>query len=128
MKARPGDVLVAGIVALSPLSMTVGTLVARPLAKLALLFARYVVCGVLCDDSPGESIMAQAEETTITRRCPRCGGLMKKLHGSSLYWHADNNHPRCDITNIVDTPMTVQASDEPLEQPDQPPRGKNRKK
>jgi ssDNA-binding Zn-finger/Zn-ribbon topoisomerase 1 len=76
----------------------------------------------------GESVMAQAEETSITRRCPRCGGLMKKLPGSSLYWHADNNHPRCDITNIVDTPMTVQTSDEPLEQPDQPPKGKNRKK
>ena len=73
-------------------------------------------------------VMAQAEETPVTRRCPRCGGLMKKLPGSSLYWHADNNHPRCDITNIVDTSITVQTSDEPRELSDQPPRGKNRKK
>ena len=72
--------------------------------------------------------MAQAEETPVTRRCPRCGGLTKKLSGSSLYWHADNNHPRCDITNIVDTSNIVQTSDEPREQSDQPPKGKNRKK
>ena len=72
--------------------------------------------------------MAQAEETPITRRCPRCGGLMKKLPGSLLYWHADNNHPRCDITNIVDTSITVQTSDEPRGQSDQSPREKNRKK
>jgi len=72
--------------------------------------------------------MAQAEETPVTRRCPRCGGLMKKLTGSSLYWHADNNHPRCDITNIVDTSITVQNSSEPQEQSDQPPKEKNRRK
>ncbi len=34
--------------------------------------------------------------------CPRCGGRMYKPAGSSFYWHADNNHPRCDITNIAD--------------------------
>lgn len=54
------------------------------------------------------------------RHCPRCGGLMHKPAGSSFYWHADNNHPRCDITNIVDTPMIVQTSDEP-------PKGRNPK-
>jgi ssDNA-binding Zn-finger/Zn-ribbon topoisomerase 1 len=80
------------------------------------------------DVSQENPVMAQAEETPITRRCPRCGGLMKKLPGSSLYWHADNNHPRCDITNIVDTSINVQTSDEPREQTDQPPKGKNRKK
>lgn len=35
-----------------------------------------------------------------TAHCPRCGGLMYKPAGSTLYWHADNNHPRCSITNI----------------------------
>ena len=34
--------------------------------------------------------------------CPRCGGSMYKPAGSSFYWHADNNHPRCDITNLAD--------------------------
>jgi hypothetical protein len=83
---------------------------------------------LIYDVSQENPVMAQAEETPVTRSCPRCGGLMKKLSGSSLYWHADNNHPRCDITNIVDTSITVQTSDEPREQSDQPPKGKNRKK
>jgi ssDNA-binding Zn-finger/Zn-ribbon topoisomerase 1 len=72
--------------------------------------------------------MTQAKETPASRRCPRCGGLMHKPPGSSLYWHADNNHPRCDITNIVDTSMVVQASDEPLDQSGPPLRGKQPKK
>ena len=46
------------------------------------------------------------------RRCPRCGGLMTKPSGSSLYWHADNNHPRCDITNIIDPPLVTQTNEE----------------
>jgi hypothetical protein len=46
-------------------------------------------------------------------RCPRCGGLMKKPPGSLLYWHADSNHPRCDITNIVEASLVVQPGDEP---------------
>jgi hypothetical protein len=25
---------------------------------------------------------------------------MRKPSGSTLYWHANTNHPRCDITNI----------------------------
>ena len=40
------------------------------------------------------------KDSQSTVRCPRCGGLMYKPAGSSLYWHADNNHPRCSITNI----------------------------
>jgi hypothetical protein len=32
---------------------------------------------------------------------------MMKPPGSTLYWHADNNHPRCDITNIVDVAGTL---------------------
>src|SRR5579875_1796894 len=46
--------------------------------------------------------MTQSQQTLPPRRCPRCGGLMAKPSGSNLYWHADNNHPRCDITNIAD--------------------------
>jgi hypothetical protein len=51
--------------------------------------------------------MTQGEGEIVARRCPRCGGLMSKPAGSSLFWHADNNHPRCDITNIVDSPETL---------------------
>ncbi len=58
-------------------------------------------------------------------RCPRCGGLMRKPPGSLLYWHADNNHPRCDITNIVEASLVTQPSDEP---PNKPPEGSRRKK
>lgn len=49
--------------------------------------------------------------------CPRCGGPMYKPAGSSFYWHANNNHPRCTITNIADipkvVPSTAKSSDEP---------------
>jgi hypothetical protein len=34
--------------------------------------------------------------------CPRCGSPMYKPAGSTFYWHAENNHPPCDITNIAD--------------------------
>jgi len=51
--------------------------------------------------------MTQGEGEIVSRRCPRCGGLMSKPPGSSLFWHADNNHPRCDITNIVDSLETL---------------------
>ena len=60
-----------------------------------------------------------------TPRCPRCGGLMRKPPGSSLYWHADNNHPRCDITNIVEASLAMQSSDEA---PNEAPNGNRRKK
>jgi len=54
---------------------------------------------------------------------------MLKPAGSTLYWHADNNHPRCDITNIVDTTETAQAkvsAEPPVES--EPPKGSRRKK
>jgi hypothetical protein len=70
--------------------------------------------------------MIQAHEEPVPRHCPRCGGLMLKPAGSSLYWHADNNHPRCDITNLIDAPPVVTPAAD--EQPDQPTRGRNRKK
>jgi hypothetical protein len=53
--------------------------------------------------------MTQGARESVSRLCPRCGGLMKKPPGSTLFWHADNNHPRCDITNIVDTAATTPA-------------------
>lgn len=60
------------------------------------------------------------------RRCPRCGGRMVKPAGSTLFWHADNNHPRCDITNIVDLPEVTLSSAEPVVEP--PKKGQPRKK
>jgi hypothetical protein len=51
---------------------------------------------------------------------------MVKPAGSSFYWHADNNHPRCDITNIVDPPMAIQKNEEPPH--DKPTTGKRTKK
>ena len=72
--------------------------------------------------------MSQGQGESMPRRCPRCGGLMAKPAGSSLYWHADNNHPRCDITNVVDPPLAVQTTDEPAPPPNGSPRGKHQKK
>ncbi len=69
--------------------------------------------------------MTQGRGEIESRRCPRCGGLMRKPAGSSLYWHADNNHPRCDITNLIETSLAMQTSDEP---PIEPPKGNRRKK
>ncbi|HLH62208.1 MAG TPA: hypothetical protein VKV20_11045 [Ktedonobacteraceae bacterium] len=71
--------------------------------------------------------MTQAHEEPVTRRCPRCGGLMRKPPGSTLFWHADNNHPRCDITNLADIPETALPVD--IEQEDDSSSKKrNRKK
>jgi hypothetical protein len=53
--------------------------------------------------------MTQVQEESMQRHCPRCGGEMLKLPGSSFYWHADYTHPRCDITNIVDFPKDEQV-------------------
>ncbi|TME11920.1 MAG: hypothetical protein E6I80_04765 [Chloroflexi bacterium] len=69
--------------------------------------------------------MAEDQVEFAPRRCPRCGGLMVKRGGSPFYWHADYNHPRCDITNMVDPPVIVQNADEPSQQ-NEPPR-KNHK-
>ena len=68
--------------------------------------------------------MTQGQSNIEMRRCPRCGGRMQKPPGSSLYWHADNNHPRCDITNIVEASLAVQSSDEPPKEPPKSIRGK----
>lgn len=77
--------------------------------------------------------MTQGHEEAVTRRCPRCGGLMKKSGSSSFFWHAENNHPRCDITNLADTaPLVVQTNDVSDNAPAvlplaEPPRRKPRK-
>ena len=60
--------------------------------------------------------MTQGQWESAPFHCPRCGGLMRKAVGSTLYWHADNNHPRCDITNIRETVLetkTTQPADPP---------------
>jgi len=72
--------------------------------------------------------MTQGTGEPTPRYCPRCGGLMVKQPGSFLFWHADHNHPRCDITNIVESSLTMQTSEQPPEQPRTPPKGKNQKK
>jgi ssDNA-binding Zn-finger/Zn-ribbon topoisomerase 1 len=69
--------------------------------------------------------MTQGQGEIEPRRCPRCGGLMQKPAGSSLYWHADNNHPRCDITNIVESSFALHSNSEP---PNEPPKSNRRKK
>jgi hypothetical protein len=69
--------------------------------------------------------MTQGQSNVETPRCPRCGGLMRKPPGSSLYWHADNNHPRCDITNIVVESLAMHSSDVP---PNEAPKGNRGKK
>lgn len=69
--------------------------------------------------------MTQNQGEREPRRCPRCGGRMVKPAGSALYWHADNNHPRCDITNIVDLPEVTLTSVNPSAEP---PKGRPRKK
>ena len=61
--------------------------------------------------------MTQGQRNLEKPHCPRCGGLMLKPPGSSLYWHADNNHPRCDITNIVEESLVMQVNDESLNEP-----------
>jgi ssDNA-binding Zn-finger/Zn-ribbon topoisomerase 1 len=57
--------------------------------------------------------MTQGQREIELHRCPRCGAPMRKPPGSSLYWHSDNNHPRCDITNIVEASFATQPGNEP---------------
>lgn len=52
--------------------------------------------------------MTQGQGNSAQIYCPCCGGLMHKSTGSTLYWHADTNHSRCAITNIVETMREVQ--------------------
>lgn len=73
--------------------------------------------------------MTQGQGTPTPPQCPRCGGLMRKPAGSTLYWHADNNHPRCDITNIVETALEIVSApaDTSPPEPLKPPKGQRHK-
>jgi hypothetical protein len=44
--------------------------------------------------------LGQAQSTPFN--CPRCGSPMFKPAGSTFYWHSENNHPPCNITNIAE--------------------------
>jgi hypothetical protein len=52
---------------------------------------------------------------------------MAKPAGSPYYWHADYNHPPCEITNVIDPPLAVQTVEEITEQ-ETPPKRKHPKK
>lgn len=73
--------------------------------------------------------MTQGQGTPAPLHCPRCGGLMRKATGSTLYWHADNNHPRCDITNVVEPASEVQLATDatPISEPSKPAKGPRKK-
>jgi hypothetical protein len=54
---------------------------------------------------------------------------MYKPAGSSFYWHADNNHPRCDITNVADVSPALKEthdSDAASVHPEKPQQAKGR--
>lgn len=70
--------------------------------------------------------MIEGQTKPVQLRCPRCGGLMQKAPGSTLYWHADNNHPRCDITNIVGSVLEAQLTQQSGPSPETP-KPKNRR-
>jgi hypothetical protein len=71
--------------------------------------------------------MTTGQDQPVPFSCPRCGGPMYKPAGSSFYWHATNNHPRCDITNIADVPKSISVTDEPQDEllRGQPPKKKS---
>jgi hypothetical protein len=72
--------------------------------------------------------MIEGQGEPIQPHCPRCGGLMCKPAGSTLYWHIDNNHPRCDITNIVETILEIPTQlTEQIELPPAPPKPRSRR-
>jgi hypothetical protein len=56
----------------------------------------------------------------LTVHCPRCGGLMYKPENSLFYWHADNNHLPCEITNIVITEHMPTTDEEPIAESESP--------
>jgi len=53
---------------------------------------------------------------------------MKKPSGSSLFWHVDNNHPRCEITNLVDTASTTPVALKLSEEQVAPDKGRHKQK
>ncbi len=73
--------------------------------------------------------MTQNQDAPAAYLCPRCGGRLSKPTGSSFYWHADNNHPRCDITNIAESLLVMQkpGAVPPHEPPPSPKSKRSRK-
>jgi hypothetical protein len=72
--------------------------------------------------------MTQGQHEVVTPNCPRCGGLMHKPAGSILYWHTNRNHPRCDITNIIETLLEIPIKTEKAgESPSDPTPGRHKK-
>jgi hypothetical protein len=57
--------------------------------------------------------MTMGQSVSTPFYCPRCGGQMYKPAESSFYWHADNNHPRCDITNVADVSPALKETHDP---------------
>jgi hypothetical protein len=60
--------------------------------------------------------MTIGQAQSLPFNCPRCGSSMSKPAGSSFYWHSENNHPPCNITNIAEfvcseqmVPATLEA-------------------
>lgn len=61
--------------------------------------------------------MVTGQDLSTPVYCPRCGGTLYKPSGSSLYWHANHNHPRCDITNLAMPETAGSSVDEPPAEP-----------
>jgi hypothetical protein len=55
--------------------------------------------------------MLKSQDQAQPLYCPRCGGVMYKPSGSTLYWHADNNHPPCSITNLAEVALSTHTAD-----------------
>lgn len=69
--------------------------------------------------------MTMGQSVSTPFYCPRCGGQMYKPAGSSFYWHADNNHPRCDITNVADVSPALEEERPSPDVAPSPPRDHN---
>lgn len=69
--------------------------------------------------------MTQAQDEFTQIHCPRCHGLMRRPAGSQLYWHTDTNHPRCDVTNIIDP--TLEPASRQTASPQPAPQSRNRR-
>jgi hypothetical protein len=53
---------------------------------------------------------------------------MTKPPGSNLYWHADNNHRPCEITNIVETSFAIEADTSTTQSQSGPTKGNSSRK
>jgi hypothetical protein len=53
---------------------------------------------------------------------------MTKPPGSNLYWHADNNHRPCEITNIVEASFAIEADTSTAQSQGDPTKGNSPRK